>query len=516
MARDQPHLEWLDQLRTVLAGEDADQALAAALALLGRAGMRQAPPGDDAWLSVEQEGRVVRLTAGAAMDDTTRVLLACVLQVAVARIADQARLARVSERANMLSAASFEGIMIHENGVIIDANERLAEMLGYTHQEVIGENTLRLCVAPEDMPEVLHRMANRTEGGYVITGIRKDGSRFRAELNSKQGRLGARPVRVAAVRDVTERERMTRLLKESETRFRDLVQQTFDVMVLSRDGMIVEVGGALERLLGRKRDDVIGRPLMEFVAPSARQVTREVIAEQRTGSYRSVVVGASGASVPVEVVAVTSSMDGEPVRVAGLRDLSAAQRQEAERRRLEERVEQSQRLESLGVLAGGIAHDFNNLLVGILGNADLLRVRLTEPLDRELAEDISNAGKRAADLTRQMLAYAGKRDFGPPELLDIGHLCRELRALLGASLSKKARLEISIEPGTVIRGDRATITQLFMNLLTNASDALEGGVGTITVRGRRVSVRDPRWDHALGAPVRPGKLVLVEVEDDGV
>jgi PAS domain S-box-containing protein len=363
---------------------------------------------------------------------------------------------------------------------------------------------------------VVHRLANRIEGEYTITGVRKDGSRFRAELNSKQGRLGDRPVRVVAVRDVTERERITRLLQESEARFRDLVEQAFDAMVLSRNGVVLEVGGSLEALAGWKREDLIGKRLVDFVAPSAQAVTRQVIAEQRTGSYESLILSASGELIPVEIVGAASTLHGEPVRVAGLRDLRAARRLEAERRRLEQLVEQSQRLESLGVLAGGIAHDFNNLLAGVLGNADLLRSRLTEPFELRVVEAISTASTRAADLTRQMLAYAGKGELGPPRPVDLGDLCRELQGLLGAALSKKAQIEFSIEPDTVVLGDRATLTQVLMNLLTNASDALGGEAGTILVRARRVRELDERWNHALGAALPPGDRVVVEVEDDGV
>jgi CheY-like chemotaxis protein len=102
------------------------------------------------------------------------------------------------------------------------------------------------------------------------------------------------------------------------------------------------------------------------------------------------------------------------------------------------------------------------------------------------------------------------------EPIDLDGVLRELRELLGAILSKKARFEIAIEPGSVVLGDRATIGQVLMNLLTNASDALSDAPGEIRVRARPVSDVDARWDAAQGATVRPGRWVLVEVEDTGV
>ena len=115
-----------------------------------------------------------------------------------------------------------------------------------------------------------------------------------------------------------------------------------------------------------------------------------------------------------------------------------------------------------------------------------------------------------------MLAYAGQGDFGCREPVDMGALFEELRALLGASLSKKAMVELALEPDTVVLGERATLTQVLMNLLTNASDALQDKPGTITVRASRVREPDARWQAAVGATVGNGDWVLLEVQDTGV
>lgn len=276
----------------------------------------------------------------------------------------------------MLSAASFEGILVHADGVIIDANRRFAEMMGYGRDEILGQNTTRRFVAPEDLPGVLARMQAGQEGAYVISGVRHDGTRFRAELQSKQGQLGERPVRVVAVRDVTERERTTELLLESEGRLRDLAEGAFDGILYNRNGIVVDVAGPIRERLGLEPRDLRSRPVMELVAPSSRPLVARANEEGRTGSWEIEIVGPGGEPIPVEVVVVSSTLRGEPVRVVGLRDLREKRRLENERATLMQRVERSQRSESLGVLAGGIAHDFNNLLVGVLGNAEVLLERL--------------------------------------------------------------------------------------------------------------------------------------------
>jgi signal transduction histidine kinase len=268
--------------------------------------------------------------------------------------------------------------------------------------------------------------------------------------------------------------------------------------------------------MGRRLEEIVGHRLLDFVAPDSRAMVARMIAEQRTGAYEAAVLRPDGEIVPVEVVGVMSTLGGAPVRIAGLRDLRRARRLEQERKELEQRVEHSQRLESLGVLAGGIAHDFNNLLVGVLGNADILLERVKDPVERQVALAIRAAGERAAALTAQMLAYAGRRDLGHREPVDLGDLWRELTELLDAALSKKAQLEVSVQAGSVVLGDRATLTQVLLNLLTNASDALEDKQGSIRVSTRRIREPDPRFQRALGVPVGPGDWVLTEVTDTGV
>jgi len=465
---------------------------------------------------VRRGDRSIALTSARPIDPATRDALAGALGLALTRALEHRRHQQTRERMEMLSAASFEGILVNEDGVVIDVNRRLEEMLGARREELLGPDTMRNHVAPEDLPGVLERVASGFEGVYVIGGVRRDGSRFRAELQSKQGQLGDRPVRVAAVRDVTERERTLALLRESEARLRELVDAVFDLSVLSRDGLVVDVRGPIEEILGHTREQLLGRQILDFVAPSSQPLTAAFLAERRQGSYESLVVGKGGELIPAEVVFIHSTLERVPTRVAGIRDLRRVRRLEEERRTLERRLERTQRLDSLGVLAGGIAHDFNNLLAGILGNAELLLGAADEPESRETVRAIINAGERAAGLTAQMLAYAGRGAIHSAAPIDVGELIAELQVLLSASLSKKAELLVQVEPESVVLADRTTLGQVLMNLLTNASDALGSGVGRIEIRARRVRKPDSRWDDGLGSTVGPGDWVLMEVEDSGV
>jgi PAS domain S-box-containing protein len=442
---------------------------------------------------------------------------AAVRQGFVALLAEiHGEMSRLGDRLEMLSSASFEGLFMHIDGVVIDVNERLCEMHGYSRAEMLGPGTLSLCVVPEDVAAVRKRMAEGLEGAYIVTGVRKDRSRFRAEVQSKPGRLGDRWVRVVAVRDVTERERVTALLRESEARFRELADAAFDITIFSRDGIVVDVRGACERVLGRQPAELIGRHVWEFMAPTSAESARKMIDEKRLGFIRIMAVDAGGNLIPTEALVVASTLDGQPVRVAGVRDLRPALQLEAQRLALEQQVQRSERLHSLGVLAGGIAHDFNNLLTGILGNADFLCEEITSPNLRQSAQAIVDAARRAAALTRQLLAYAGKRRLEQREPLDVGTVLRETLSLAEATLAKNVRVSLTAQPDLRVEGDRTMLGQVFMNLLTNSADAMMARAGDVDVRVTQVAEPDERWDHAQGTPVGPGDWVLIEVEDTGV
>ncbi len=186
-------------------------------------------------------------------------------------------------------------------------------------------------------------------------------------------------------------------------------------------------------------------------------------------------------------------------------------------RQRDAKLQQTQKLESLGVLAGGIAHDFNNLLTGILGRTNLLQKRLTPDSQlRDAVEGIESAVMRATELTSQMLAYAGKSQF-VVEQTDISCLVSEMMPLLEVAISRSAPLKLELDPQVpAVDGDPAQLRQVVMNLVTNASEAINDADGTITLHTGVVDA-DRRYletVHADGG-LREGRYVCVEVSDTG-
>ncbi len=503
------------QLIPILALEDAEQALAGFLSHLRADGLLVDTDevATELELAAGEQRLSVRLSPNSS-DDATRIVRN-LLWVALQRIEEQRKQRQATERMQMLSSASFEGLMINEGGMIIDANERLAELLRANPEDLLGDWPLRNCVSPEDRPEVIRRISEGYEGSYVINAIRKDGTRFRAELLSKQGKLGARPIRIAAVRDVTERERTLALLRESEAHLRDLAETVFDITVLSQNGRVIDVAGKVVPLFGYAAEEVIGRPVMDFVALSSQHTVKQMIAEHKSCRYEATMVHRDGELIPIEIVAIDSTVEGKLTRVSGIRDLRAVRHDEAERVQLQRQVERSARLDSLGVLAGGIAHDFNNLLVGVLGNADLLLMEATEPNTRETIEAIITAAEQAAALTARLLAYAGRGEAMQRQPVELGLLLRELCVVLAPKLSKTATLVFDIQSDGSVLADKSALSQVLMNLLTNASEALGDTPGHIEICVKHVQEPDPTWEQAYGASVKPGSWLLVEIRDSG-
>lgn len=199
-------------------------------------------------------------------------------------------------------------------------------------------------------------------------------------------------------------------------------------------------------------------------------------------------------------------------------DVTADVHADEQRQRIDAQMQQAQKLESLGVLAGGIAHDFNNLLVGILGNASLALLEVDAPRAvRDCLQEIERASQKAAELTRQLLAYAGKGRY-IVEPVDASATIQEMGSLLRSAVSRSASLQLEL-PSTVppIEVDVNQFRQVVMTLVTNASDALGERQGVISVlTGRQTVTAEYLAACVPGSTAVPGSYVFVEVRDTGI
>jgi PAS domain S-box-containing protein len=307
-------------------------------------------------------------------------------------------------------------------------------------------------------------------------------------------------------RDVTELRTARHALESSERQFRAVLEHFPGIVwTADHDGAVTWVAGTRANTLA---DTVHDRSVDAWLG--ATKDGARISDLQRDA--------AAGASVTFELERGPYRFECRLVAldrgVIGIA-LDVTERLRLAQQRLEVQLQRTQRMEALGMLAGGIAHDFNNLLVGILGHLSLAKAHLDG--DGPAAHHVARAeaaAERAADLTRQMLAYSGKGRF-VVEPLDLSQLVQEIAELLRVSISKRATLSLDLpEHLPLVEADASQMRQIAMNLLTNASDALGERQGTIRVTIRAVDL-DGRADTSdLDLPA--GRYVALEVADTGV
>jgi len=304
-------------------------------------------------------------------------------------------------------------------------------------------------------------------------------------------------------------------LADSEARYRALFVMAGDAIFLMRDDIFIDCNSKATELFDCRREDVIGQPPYRFSPPQqpdgsdSRRRALERIGqahEQGLVSFEWLHCTLDGRPLECEVTLSKLLISGRDYLLASVRDVSARKAAERQRRDFEKRMLQAQKLESLGVLAGGIAHDFNNLLAVMLGNADLALTDLPAGSEaRSSLQEVRLAAQRAAELTNQMLAYAGKGQL-MVEAVDLNQLVNNTLRLLQASISKKAQLRLDLREGLpTVLGDRVQLRQVLMNLVINASEALGEEQGYITIR---TSLDGKSKDGSDGR-------VMLEVTDTG-
>ncbi len=312
---------------------------------------------------------------------------------------------------------------------------------------------------------------------------------------------------VHAVRYAIERKRVEGALRQSEARFRALIESTFDGYVIHEHGVIVDANRGFAQMFGYDLSEVVGKRITDFVPEVERGSVTERLRSETQEQYETVGLRKDGSVFPVEAVARTQANERGVVRVAGVRDISV-------RRRLEQQLLRSQKMEAIGRLAGGVAHDFNNLLTAIQSSAELLL--LENPADdpqREELEEIRGAVNRGADLARQLLAFSRPRP-PDPALLDLNQVVTGVEKLLRRVIGEQVELVTDLAPDAgAIAADRGEIEQVLLNLAVNARDAMPGG-GRLTIATSTVEAG--ATGGAMDVPDGSGRYAVLTVSDTGI
>ena len=406
--------------------------------------------------------------------------------------------------------ATFEGIGVSVDGCLVEANEQFARMLGYTVAEMIGK-PVEIFAAPESRELIMRQVKEQRVEPYEAVGLRKDGSRFLAEVRGKPTIHNGRSGRVTVIRDITERKRIEEQIKESEARYRNLIESIRDaIYTVSTDGSITSLNPAFEAILGWTRADWVGKKFSDLIHPADLPKALEMFARVLTGEAVSQtelrVRNKSGTFVTGEFVSVPQTKNGHVIGVLGVaRDIT-------ERKQMEEQLRRSQRLDSLGALAGGVAHDLNNVLAPILLSVEVLQRRIPNPNLKKMIDSLGKSAHRGKEIVKQVLTFArgSGHDFAPQ---NVRYLIREIESFIKNAFPKNIAVQVKIPNNThSVIGDSTQLHQILLNLCVNARDAMpKGGKLVIAVENIQLEPSDAK---AL-ALTKPGDYVRMTVSDSG-
>ncbi len=396
----------------------------------------------------------------------------------------------------------------------VDVNPAYERIYGWRRDEVVGRG-FQDRIMPAGYVEQRLSLLLRSLAGQTcrveLEALRKTGERFTAEVTTIPFVHGGEPHVMTIVRDITERKLAEQALRASEEQYRAIFNATADALVLrDADFRIVDVNRAYEAMSGYARDEVLGRA--ELVANPP-----EMEAEMRSLHARAL----AGETVTIETVRVRKDggrteveLRGVPIRHRGAPHVLYIGRDISERRTLEARLRQAQKMEALGQLTGGIAHDFNNLLAGIMGYV-VLAVERVGTADAKLTGYLEQAlasSRRARDLIAQMLTFSrGQR--GRPRPLPLAAAVEQSISMLRGTLPSTLELRATLDPAPVALHDPVHIGQVVMNLLINARDAV-AGVGRVEVALRPTRISSKAVCASCRKRFR-GDFVELAVSDTG-
>jgi PAS domain S-box-containing protein len=408
---------------------------------------------------------------------------------------------------------------------IVLFNHAAEKIFGYPESEVLGSTLDRFLPAHSRAAHRQH-IQNFGSAGVttrsmhspgILTAIRANGESFPIEATISQVQAGGEQLFTVILRDITERKATEEALRQSGERLSTIYQHTaVGIEQVGLDGRILLVNPAFRNLLGYSDGELLEKTYKEITHPEDREQESQLIVsmlsgERSTYALEKRYLHKDGSPLWVSITSsLVKDAEGEPLsRVNIVQDI--AERKRAEQ--LEEQLQQSQKLESLGQLAGAVAHDFNTLLNVMLGYAELLIRELPkDDARRARAELIESSAQTAALLTRQLLAFSRKQAF-LPQVIDLRNVVEELQPMLRRLLPEDIELEIrNSSVPCPVKVDPGRMQQVVLNLATNARDAMPEG-GRLTIEVRTVEL-DERYvqQHASMAP---GHYAMLAVSDTG-
>lgn len=405
-------------------------------------------------------------------------------------------------------------IIMHQNGTLTDVNRAACEMHGFTREEFLKLSPSDF-IHPDSIPEfVAYAEALRRGDTYFCEAmdLRKDGTAFEIEVQGFPFRYQGEPQMLGVIKEVSQRKRAERELRESEARKATMIKSALDgIVTLDETGSIREINPAAEKVF-EVEQDVRGRLFTDILGPEEfagrlqasirdADTTADLFGQQ----HECKAITSRGRVVPIELSVTPLKMPDQLEYMIFLRNIT-------ERKRLSAQLQQSQKMEVLGQLTGGVAHDFNNLLTAMVGNLALIEELCDQPERvKSLAARAMASTDRASDLTHRLLAFSRKQPLRPTAI-SLQALITGIEDLVRRSLGDGVELVTEIDDELwSCEVDPSQLESALLNLALNSRDAMPDG-GTVTVSASNVEL-DP--SEAKSNELPSGDYVLLAVNDTG-
>lgn len=423
---------------------------------------------------------------------------------------------------------------VNQQGVIVQVNSQAEALFGYTREELIGQK-IEILVPERQRPhhdlhrEQFHRQPKTRRmgsGSLDLCGRRRDGSEFPVEISLSPVATGDGMLVLSAIRDVSDRvrieqelrraneeldKRKSRELRDSQNRLALIVDSSQDAIIgKNLDGIVTHWNKGAEDIYGYTAQEMIGQSISTLAPPERADeipaILRKIRAGERVEYFESVRVTKDKRRLHVSIsVSPIHDADGNVVGASTIARNITAQK------KTEDQLRQSQKMEAVGRLAGGVAHDFNNLLGIVTACSELLRDRVDAD-SAEYIDNIQEAAKRGASLTRQLLAF-GRRQPAQNQLLNLNDRLKEVSKLLKPLMGDDVEVVLRAHSGeAVVEADPGHLDQVIVNLAVNARDAMPHG-GRLIIE---TSVFDFDESFAQEHPsMTAGRYVMMAISDNG-
>ncbi len=421
-------------------------------------------------------------------------------------------------------------VFIYKNGRIVYINEKCKELIGYSREEIYTQEFDFLSIfAPEHRDLVMQKFKQHMAGieiePYECTLIGIGDKRIDCLNMSKLIHLEGEPSILGIVTDLMEFKRTQEAIRENQSRLSSIITSAMEAIItLNEHLQIQSFNPASEQMFRCSETEAIGQSIDRFIALPQGYLNhtqphvsdQDSIVSMLEGRMRTINgIRVNGEHFPVEASISKVRVGKEELYTIILRDITERVKSEETQRNLQAQLLQSQKMEAVGSLAGGIAHDFNNILSVIIGNAELVKLKLNRNhRAMKHIDEVIGASDRAQELVQQILAFSRKQEsnFRPVRL---HYILREGMKLLRASIPSTIDIKVDLPMnGPLVLADATQIHQVVMNLCTNAAHAMEGIDGKLIVRQKSIEFDDRA---VLYHPdLKKGRYAMFTVQDSGV